>query len=380
MRKEYEDLIAGYQDRLPQLILEQVRENLPGDINKEKLSKIMEELFEEHQSARINPGECIGLVSAESIGEPGTQMVLRTFHFAGVAEMNVTMGLPRLIEIFDSRKAISTPTMEIFLKNRFNNPEAVRKFAANIKETLINDVIEEPEASLLEQSVLIRVKGPVLEDLNLEMKELAGLIKKKLKNFNLKTDESRIMLEYKGKPEEIKEIYGVWDKIKGVKIKGVKGIKQVLPVKKGEEYVILTAGTNLKEILPMEEVDGSRTISNDIHEINSILGVEAARQAIIDEAVKVISAQGLNIDLRHIMLVADTMCIGGDVKGITRYGVVSEKASVLARASFETPIRHIINATLIGEEDGLNSVVENVMVNQPVPLGTGLPGLVTKMK
>jgi DNA-directed RNA polymerase subunit A" len=80
------------------------------------------------------------------------------------------------------------------------------------------------------------------------------------------------------------------------------------------------------------------------------------------------------------MIVADTMCVAGAVKGITRYGIVSEKASVLARASFETPIRHIINASLIGEIDYLNSVVENVMINQPIPIGTGLPDLVTKVK
>ena len=80
------------------------------------------------------------------------------------------------------------------------------------------------------------------------------------------------------------------------------------------------------------------------------------------------------------MLVSDTMCISGQVKGITRYGVVSKKSSVLARASFETPIKHIINAALIGETDKLTSVVENVMLNQPVPVGTGLPGLITKVK
>ena len=78
------------------------------------------------------------------------------------------------------------------------------------------------------------------------------------------------------------------------------------------------------------------------------------------------------------MLVADTMCVSGKVKGITRYGVISEKSSVLAKASFETPIKHIINAALVGEEDHLTSVIENVMLNQPVPIGTGLPKLVTK--
>ncbi|MBT7497331.1 DNA-directed RNA polymerase subunit A'', partial [Candidatus Woesearchaeota archaeon] len=85
-------------------------------------------------------------------------------------------------------------------------------------------------------------------------------------------------------------------------------------------------------------------------------------------------------DVRHIMLVADTMCVNGNIKGITRYGVVSEKSSALARASFETPVKHILAAALTGERDELTSVVENVMLNQPVPLGTGLPGLVTEVK
>ena len=130
----------------------------------------------------------------------------------------------------------------------------------------------------------------------------------------------------------------------------------------------------------MDFVDSTRTISNDIHEIANVLGVEAARMTIINEVNKVIEAQGLNVDIRHIMLVADTMCAGGYVKGITRYGIVSEKASVLARASFETPIKHVINAGLVGEVDELNSVVENVMLNQPVPVGTGLPGLLVEVK
>ncbi|MCX8147613.1 MAG: DNA-directed RNA polymerase subunit A'', partial [Candidatus Woesearchaeota archaeon] len=80
------------------------------------------------------------------------------------------------------------------------------------------------------------------------------------------------------------------------------------------------------------------------------------------------------------MLVADMMCASGLIKGITRYGIISEKSSVLARASFETPIKYLIEASLVGERDELRSVVENVMLNQPVPIGTGLPGLAVKME
>ena len=214
-----------------------------------------------------------------------------------------------------------------------------------------------------------------------DIKELAKLLKTKSKGFISETKDYLIIFTQKDKGgENLKEMYGLKEKLKVVKIKGIKGVKQVLPVKRGEEYIILTSGTNLKDILQLSEVDATRTYGNDLREVYEVLGIEAARQAIINEVYKVMEAQGLNIDIRHIMLVADIMCASGAVKGITRYGVVSEKASVLARASFETPIKHLINAALEGEVDRLTSVVENVMINQPVPLGTGLPGLVTKMK
>ncbi|MEK6857189.1 MAG: DNA-directed RNA polymerase subunit A'', partial [Nanoarchaeota archaeon] len=167
------------------------------------------------------------------------------------------------------------------------------------------------------------------------------------------------------------------EKIKESYVSGIKGITQVLPVKRKEEFIIITAGTNIKKIIELDFVEPSKTTTNDIHEISKTLGIEAARQAIIDEVFKVVESQGLNIDIRHLMLIADTMCSSGDVKGLTRYGIVSEKSSVLARASFENTIKHIIEASLSGEVDNLNSVVENVMINQPVPLGTGLPNVVS---
>ena len=127
-------------------------------------------------------------------------------------------------------------------------------------------------------------------------------------------------------------------------------------------------------------VDEKRTVTNNVLEIREVLGIEAARQAIINETRKVIEDQGLTIDIRHLMLLADVMTTSGKVKGVTRGGITGEKESVLARATFETPIKHIIDASLTGERDYLNSVIENVLVNQPIPVGTGLPGLMAKMK
>ncbi len=378
--KEHQPWLKEYHEKLPAKVLEELQQILPSSISPEKIMKILEETRTLFLQSKVHAGECVGLVSAESIGEPGTQMTLDTFHFAGVSEMNVTTGLPRIIEIFDASKEIKTPMMEIYLDQAHNDLESVRKFAGKIKETVLGELVEEYAFNLFEQSLRIRLNQVLLDDFDLPPKELVPLIKPKSKNFQASTSTAEITLSYKGKPEEIKELYQLKEKLRNIKVKGVKGIKQVLPVKRGEEYIILTSGTNLKEILALKEVDASRTASNDIHEIHSVLGIEAARQAIINEVYKVIEAQGLNIDIRHIMLVADIMCTAGTVKGITRYGVVSEKASVLARASFETPIKHLINAALEGEVDPLASVVENVMINQPVPLGTGLPGLVTKMK
>ena len=246
---------------------------------------------------------------------------------------------------------------------------------------MFHDLVTEYSLNIFEQTLKINLNKDLLEDLSLTVKDIIKLIKTKAKGFTLSTTTDQdITFLQKGKPEEIKALYQLKEKIKKIKVKGVKKITQVLPVKRGEEYMILTSGTNLKSVFEIKEVDQQRTTSNDIHEVYAVLGIEAAREAIMEEVYKVIDAQGLNINVRHIMLVVDIMCSSGLVKGITRYGVVSEKASVLARASFETPVTHLINAALEGEVDYLNSVVENVMINQPVPIGTGLPGLITKMK
>jgi DNA-directed RNA polymerase subunit A" len=369
-----------YADKLPPSILDEITELVPAGITKDKLKKILEGSYALYMKAQVNPGECVGLISAESIGEPGTQMTLNTFHFAGVAEMNITTGLPRIIEIFDARKKIKTPMMEIYLNSPHNKIENIKKFAAKIKETLFGEFVSEYSLNIFDQMLKIKLNLELLQDYEIIIKDLVKLLKPKAKGFNIEFDEKSITFVQKGKAEEVKLLYDLKEKLRKVKVSGVKGVKQVLPVKRGEEYIVLTSGTNLKDILEMKEVDPSRTMCNDIHEVFAVFGIEAARQSIIDEVYKVIESQGLNINVRHIMLVADIMCASGLVKGITRYGVVSEKASVLARASFETPIKHLINAGLEGEVDYLTSVVENVMINQPVPLGTGLPGLVTKMK
>lgn len=376
-----DEIYEEYEDKLPPSIIEELKENIPSKCSKSKLKQILEDTYTEYMQSISEPGECVGLVGAESIGEPGTQMTLNTFHFAGVSEMNVTTGLPRLIEILDGRKDISSKMMEIFLKKPYNEGKDIKKLAESIKETLFKELIHTISISIADTELKISINTEKLSEHSLTVNKMLSLLEKTFKGFRFKaTKEGEISVKSTSKDEALNKVYKLKEKIKDLPIGGIKGIRQVLPVKRQSEFIIITAGSNLKDILKLDFVDQTRTITNDISEIESVLGIEAAREAIINEIFKVIDAQGLNVDKRHIMLISDVMCMGGTMLGINRYGIVRDKPSVLARASFETPIAHFMQAAMTGEVDKLKSVIENVMLNQYVPVGTGLPGLITKIK
>jgi len=376
------DLFAEFKDQIPGAILKELKKEVTEvNLNQKQIKEVLEKTRKAYIDSRINPGEAIGVITAESFGEPSTQMVLNVFHFAGVSEVQVTLGLPRLIEICDARKEIKTPSMEIYLNKEYcTDLNKVRKMALQIKETKLEEVVSEISVDLVKSNIELDINKNKLSDIGMTIKSLCEVLSSSLKDVSVKeTSTGKISIKMK-QEGDFGRVYKLKEKIKNVPIKGIKNIKQILPIKKGTEFIVLTAGTNLKDVLKLKEVDGTRTVTNDIFEINEVLGIEAARQAIIKEALKVIEDQGLDIDIRHLMFLADTMTISGKIKGVTRSGISSEKESVLARASFETPIKHLVNASLIGEKDLLNSVIENVILNQPVPLGTGLPDLVAKMK
>jgi DNA-directed RNA polymerase subunit A" len=186
-------------------------------------------------------------------------------------------------------------------------------------------------------------------------------------------DGSRIIIS--SDEPSFKKLQRIIDDVKDRKIKGIEGIKRAIIRKQGEGYVIYTEGSNLARVLDQEGVDKSKTSTNAIQEIYEVLGVEAARNSIMNEAFHTLDEQGLNVDIRHIMLVADLMTNDGDVKAIGRHGISGRKSSVLARAAFEITAVHLLHAALTGEEDHLDGVAENIIVGQPVTLGTGAVNL-----
>jgi DNA-directed RNA polymerase subunit A' len=324
-----------------------------------------------HKGEKISPGEAIGIVTAQSFGESSTQMVMRTFHFAGVSEMQVTQGLPRIIEIFDARKKPSSPKMEIYLKKEYNNEKDARVFAEKIKEVTLKEISSEIKLNFTDKKIEILIDKKGLRQTHTSLKKVVEKLCDS--KFDAKDKGDSILLSV---PDmNFKEIYKTKEKLKETIISGIKGVKQILIVKRGSDYVVMTLGTNLKKIMVLKEVNVDKLISNDLHEVAKIFGIEAARNLIINEVLETLNSQGLEIHIKHLNLIADAMTSTGGVKGVTRMGIIAQKSSILARATFETPDKQFVNASIKGGKDKLTSVVENVILNQPVPIGTGLPGL-----
>ena len=324
---------------------------------------------------KISPGEAAGVVTAQSFGEASTQMVLNVFHHAGVAQMQITLGLPRLIEILDARKQPSTPLMELYLDKEHNNEKDARTLAEKIKEVKLKEIISEIKIDFGNKKIEVGLDNKAMKNVHAGPQKIGERLEEK--GFKVKSSETKLTIS--AEDRDFKAIYKLKEKLKDTIISGVKGISQVVVAKRDRDYVVRTAGSNLKEIMLVKGINNEKIFSNDLHDVCAVLGVEAARQTVINEIKQVIETQGLDIDERHLKLVADAMTTSGFVKGVTRMGIISDKASILARATFETPDKQFINATIQGGRDELNSVIENILLNQAIPVGTGLPGLLVKV-
>ncbi|MCC6012826.1 MAG: DNA-directed RNA polymerase subunit A'' [Candidatus Verstraetearchaeota archaeon] len=364
-------LLENYEGLMPKSLIEELRSKLSKiDVDEEKLRKIIEKVYKEYVDALVEPGEAVGTVAAQSIGEPGTQMTLRTFHYAGVREFNVTLGLPRLIEIVDAKKTPSTPTMIIRLDEEHKySLEKAKEVASRIERITIENIAKSIEYDMINSSFIIEIDEEVAKDKGITKEHIIKVLEK-LKIGNISVEGNKIIISCNViSPEKMKKLR---EKILNLKLKGVKGIKRVLIQKEGNEYVIYTDGSNLAGVLRVKGIDPYRVYTNNIFEIAEVLGIEAARAAIIREAYKVLEQQGLDVDLRHIMLVADLMTATGRIRQIGRHGISGEKSSILARAAFEVTVKHLLEAAVRGEEDPLEGVAENVIVGQTIPLGTGM--------
>ncbi|MBS7257296.1 MAG: DNA-directed RNA polymerase subunit A'' [Methanobrevibacter sp.] len=345
------------------------------ELTDDELRKLIIKLKQAYDRAYVEAGEAVGTVAAQSVGEPGTQMTMRTFHYAGVTELNVTLGLPRLIEIVDAREKIKTPTMDIyFTEDKRDDEEFVRTLANKIGKSTINDILSDFNLNYGTMEVEAVLDNKKIAEKRLDREEIDKKILKTFKKAVINGDHIVLSSNAEDSDFIIRELRLLADKFRDLQISGIKNIGRVI-IRRDDEWIIHTEGSNLKEVLSMDGIDQVRTTTNNIHEIGQVLGIEAARRSIINEAQKTLSEQGLSVDVRHIMLVADIMTSEGVVKSIGRHGISGEKSSVLARAAFEETGKHLLHASIRGEVDELTGIIENIIIGQPIPLGTGSIGV-----
>ncbi|MFX0106745.1 MAG: DNA-directed RNA polymerase subunit A'' [Candidatus Hodarchaeota archaeon] len=341
------------------------------DISKKEFDEICDNIIASYEMALVEPGEAVGTVAAQSIGEPGTQMTLRTFHYAGVAELSVTQGLPRLIEIVDARNNPSTPTMKIYLDDEIaGDRNEAKGIARNIEMIIVESVASNVSIDLLRQAIDIRLDPELMEDKNLTVEAVAEAIQEKIKTKGEVEAGENVIFVYPAN-DTLADLQRLSEKIREVRVKGINDVTHVVIRKEGDGYVLYTEGSNLQDALEIKGVNPNRIYTNNLREIYQVLGVEATRNAIVQEAMSVLNEQGMDVDVRHIILVADMMTADGTIRQIGRHGISGSKNSALARAAFEVTIKHLLNAGIAGTKDPLRGITENVILGQLIPLGTG---------
>ena len=398
--------------------------------NKTAFMYLLEFLRIKYQQTKVNPGEMVGPLAAQSIGEVSTQLTLNTFHTAGKASAVTTGGVARLKELMAYSKKIKTPSIVVYLDDEYRKDKSKSlNIRNNLELTSISDIISSISLHLDSNyntdieadKVLIdiyKVFGEINEQVkednpwilrvkfsrdkmmerNINMNDLYLIIQQNFANINcIYTDDNsgelimRLKLEFESDShnadKDIVKIKEFEQKFVSTIIKGIPGINHVLMDKIKEnvtenvklnegnvyipddEWILITSGSNLEEILIQEHIDATRTISNDVHEVYEIFGIEAARNIIYNEFAKLIPS----VNYRHIGLLADFMTNKGYIMPIDRHGINRGNAGPLAKSSFEETIDQLLHAGVYGKIDNMDGVSANIMMGQIAPAGTGFP-------
>lgn len=362
-----------------------------------------------HREKIVDPGSTVGAFGAQSIGEPGTQMTLKTFHFAGVASMNVTLGVPRIKEIINASRNIATPVIIAELEplnfDEDSDFDKVKEKACVIKGQLERTTLKQVASEIYTE---YRRDGPVmsicLDKRTIEKLQISHLdgaylrskvaetpkIKVKVDQITVHDDNDGIEInpiptkepakgEKRKDPDVILE--HLRNTVPNIVVAGIPTIPRALishpPSDRKDEFknsklVLYVEGTGMLDVMGIDGIEGTTVKNNNVMEVVSVLGIEAARKTIISEIQYTMSQHGMTIDARHTMLLADCMTNRGEVLGITRFGIAKMKESVLMLASFEKTTDHLFDAALHGRQDLVTGVSESIIMGIPMPTGTGM--------
>ena len=439
-------------------------QKLPKDITIHNLKELSKNVIQKIYNSRVSPGEPVGIISAQSLGEPATQMTLNTFHSAGVGK---TSGVPRLRELLRATKNMQSPSLTVYtmyeknynkdnwdsdLINRQNELLKVKNELLQVKLSSIisrTEIVYEPANSTITDtqfSEVYNLFSSLITDTTTTTTKQAEWIlnivfnKSKMDNvemidvytaitdllfdvYGTTEEESKIdyfpltiMYSDNNDPDQIalRVILNMnvdneeldddddekdngsadedallilqkleFDIINKINIGGITGIKNVHipdePTKSNPEYILETSGTNLSTVLSLPDIDSTRTISNNVHENLVTLGIEAARNSIINELTDVITGARQYVNKHHIQLLADNMTRPGYFISVDRHGInKSNDNSIISRASFEKSPETLIEAAVFGMKDNMQGLSGAVIFGQPIKIGTNKSELLVK--
>ena len=405
------------------------------EIKESKINKLTDIIIKQFYKSIIAPGEAVGINAAQCISEPTTQGTLNTFHSTGISAKNVTLGFPRAKELFNATTKPSNPTLTVYFTDYNTNITELHKIIDKIPQVKFGTIIEKIKIKK-QENYKIPKWGKIFMDINninipenfnvldikislekaynydLDLKTICKNLQKEysdiicicsplnLGNIHIFIDISKI--EEKQIKEYIKK-YVIYE-LKTDIVSGIPDITRIYPRKispgsypifsgknnfKGdnkEEWIIDTDGTNLRQILNLPGIDYTKTYSNDVWEIHSLLGIEATRVYLQFEFENIIASTGSNISPRHVSISVDRMLFNGDYRAVSRFGIETMQTSAITRASFEELMKHLAMAAVYSETDTLNGTSSNIAVGTKINAGTGtvqveeIPMIVKKEK
>jgi DNA-directed RNA polymerase II subunit RPB1 len=404
-------------------------------IIKMRLSKAMfDELLTEirfrYIKGRVHPGEMVGTLAAQSIGEPTTQLTLNTFHSAGTAKANATAGVPRIVELLSASHNPKNPSNIVYLDPSISGSQvaAISKMK-DIQKTTLRDItksvriyydpnplstntaVQEDREILQTYEKFSVTQGttcvsPWIMRLELDTMEMAArqiidmtLIQAKVENNKVLRVFSCVHTDTNSPDKMVLRIvFGsdmmknalslrfIEDKLLDTVLRGVEGIGRVFIREVNDEliydekvggytpqkqYVLDAEGTNLLDLATVSGVDPMRNWSNDIHEILEVFGIEAVRISLYEEFREVFKSGGENVNYHHMITLVDTMTYLGRIMEANRFGMNKGENGVLAKSSFEETSKILFNAALSADFDNMKGVSANIMFGQKPPCGTG---------
>ncbi|MDY6777491.1 MAG: DNA-directed RNA polymerase subunit A'', partial [Candidatus Nanohaloarchaea archaeon] len=274
-----------------------------------------DDLKKRYREMLFEPGEAIGIVGAQSISEPATQMTMETYHSAGAAKVSITQGLPRMIEIVNARRNPKTPIMDVYLNEEYRTKEDAKDVAAKIKEVKVDDIVAEDTIDLMDLELHLTLDPAVIEEYRVDREDVVAKLRDKLSKVNISRDGDEIVISPSSEDYDLTDLQDMKQKAMDYRLQGFKGVEDVVILEEDGEWRIQTAGTNLRKTLRLDEVDESRTRCNDLFEFSKVFGIEAARNLILEELQNTLEEQGMAVDIRWLMLISDIMTKEGEIQG-----------------------------------------------------------------